>query len=69
MKDFKNTVDKKAIKELSLRQLKALNNLIDGKATAKDRKILKDFKDSTLLRVLNEGRYNGANNEVTPYRI
>ena len=44
MKDFKNTVDKKAINKLSLNQLKALNNLLDGKATAKDRKILKGGK-------------------------
>jgi len=41
MTDFKDTINNKAIDKLSLNQLKALNNLLDGKATAKDRKILK----------------------------
>ena len=44
MKDFKNAINTKAIDKLSLNQLKALNKLLDGKATEKDRKILKGGK-------------------------
>ena len=40
MEDFKNSINTKAIDKLSLNQLKALNKLLDGKATEKDRKIL-----------------------------
>tara|TARA_R110000822_G_scaffold6653_1_gene27966 strand:+ start:916 stop:1050 length:135 start_codon:yes stop_codon:yes gene_type:complete len=40
MKDFKNAINTKAIDKLSLNQLKALDRLLDGKATEKDRKIL-----------------------------
>lgn len=40
MKDFKNAINTKAIDKLSLNQLKALDRLLDGKSTEKDRKIL-----------------------------
>ena len=40
MKDFKNAINTKTIDKLSINQLKALDRLLDGKATEKDRKIL-----------------------------
>ena len=40
MKDFENAINTKAIDKLSLKQLEALNRLLDGKSTEKDRKIL-----------------------------
>ena len=40
MEDFKNAINTKAIDKLSLNHLKALDRLLDGKATEKDRKIL-----------------------------
>jgi len=42
--DFKKTVNTKKVNKLSLAQLTALNNLLDGKATKKDYKILKNAK-------------------------
>ena len=42
--DFKKTVNTKKVNKLSLAQLTALNNLLDGKATKKYYKILKNEK-------------------------
>lgn len=44
MKEFDKAINKKAINKLSLRQLEALDRLLDGKSTAKDRKILTESK-------------------------
>ena len=44
MEDFKNAINTKAIDKLSLKQLKALDRLLDGKATEKDKNILKGGK-------------------------
>jgi len=44
MQDFKNAINKKAIDKLSLKQLRALDRLLDGKATEKDKNILKGGK-------------------------
>ena len=41
MKEFKEAINNEAINRLSLRKLKALDRLLDGKATTKDREILK----------------------------
>ena len=41
MKEFKEAINNEAINRLSLRKLKALARLLDGKATTKDREILK----------------------------
>ena len=41
MKEFEAAINNEAINKLSLKQLKALDRLLDGKATAKDREILK----------------------------
>jgi hypothetical protein len=41
---MKNIVNKEAINKLSLEQLKALDKLLDGKATSKDRNILRGQK-------------------------
>tara|TARA_R100001082_G_C4306992_1_gene135009 strand:- start:619 stop:750 length:132 start_codon:yes stop_codon:yes gene_type:complete len=40
MKEFKQAINKEAIDKLSLSQLRALNRLLDGKATEKDRAVL-----------------------------
>lgn len=40
MKEFKQAINKEAIGKLSLSQLRALNRLLDGKATEKDRTVL-----------------------------
>ena len=44
MKEFEAAINNKAINKLSLKQLKALDKLLDGKATAKDREVLKGGK-------------------------
>jgi len=44
MKEFEAAINNEAINKLSLKQLKALDKLLDGKATAKDREILKGGK-------------------------
>jgi len=41
MEEFKEAINNEAINKLSLRKLKALDILLDGKATAKDREILR----------------------------
>ena len=41
MEQFKKAVNKEAINKLSLKKLKALDKLLDGKATDKDREILR----------------------------
>ena len=40
MKEFKQAINKEAVNKLSLRQLEALNRLLDGKATKKERVVL-----------------------------
>jgi hypothetical protein len=42
--DFKKTVNKKRLNDFSLAQLKALDRMLDGKATPKDYKILRGVK-------------------------
>ena len=42
--DFKKTINTEKINKLSLAQLRALNNLLDGKATKKDYQLLKEGK-------------------------
>ena len=42
--DFKKTINTEKINKLSLSQLRALNNLLDGKATKKDYQLLKRSK-------------------------
>ena len=50
--DFKKTVNTKKVNKLSLAQLTALNNLLDGKATKKDYKILKNANTKELNKKL-----------------
>ena len=42
--DFKKTVNKKRLNDFSLAQLKALDRMLDGKATPKDYEILRGVK-------------------------
>lgn len=43
--NFKKTVNVDKINSFSLKQLNALNNLLDGKATKKDYQALKQYTD------------------------